>query len=170
MEDYKTVLEIVKKLPERVSKTRPYSRASYWKEHWNKDYYLQYAIDTGRPYQQIVAKFLQLKGTPIDNYQQVNFFFRRNEKLASELVGFPLEQIEKVYKYCETKMDSYRIALNTVGKYLEEDIDVLRANDKGEDPIITLNNGEKIYDINRLCELERQGKVYYKDEKWHEVK
>jgi hypothetical protein len=167
MDNYNEILKKLCKLPERVTKDNNYSRASYWKENWNKDYYLKYAIETGKPYQKIVAKFLQLKNTPIDNYEQVNFFFQRNQAVASQMTGFSLDKIERVYKFLETKMSSFRIALETIGKYLEENIDQLENTDK--EAIIILSNGEKVYDTKRLRELESEGKVIWRRDKWWEV-
>lgn len=168
MNNYNEILKYVLTLPERIDKKKgiTYSRAAYWRENWDKDCYLHYIYDTGAPYQKIVAKFLELKKTPIENYDQIGFFFQRNQRTASEMVGFSLEKIEKTYKYLESKMDSYRIALETVGKYLEENIEVLEHGK--EEPIITLSNGERIYSIQRLKELEKDNKISWDGRRWLE--
>ena len=165
-EKYKEILKQLKTLPDRVSKKEPVSKATYWKYNWNKDYYLQYVIDFGRPYQKIIGKFLQLKKTKIENYSQVNFFFQRNERIAKQIEGFSLEQIAKVYAYLEKKMSSYRIALETIGKFLEEDIDALMRSE--EKPILILKNKEYIYDTKRIKQLEQQGRIFWKNGKWQE--
>ena len=166
MSNYNEVMEVVNKLPDKINKKKDilYSKASYWKENWNKDYYLRYSMETGLPYQKIIAKFLQLKGTDLENYDQASFFFQRNERVASQMIGFSLDKIEKTYRYLESKMGSYRIALETVGKYLEENIEVL----DGREIIITLKDGEKIYDIQRLQELEFEHRIYWDNNKWRE--
>lgn len=165
---FEEVMAKIEPLPDRVSKNKPYSKASYWKENWNRDYYLRCSVLTGAPYQKIVSTFLLLKGTPLDNYDQVNYFFTRNEQEAKKLVGFPLEKIEKVYKYLDAKMGSYRIALETIGKYLEEDIDSLAHKEKGEEAILILRDGEQIYDITRIKALEQQNRIYYQGGQWRE--
>lgn len=168
MDNYNEVLKYVLTLPERMDKKKGItcSRAAYWREHWNKGYYLHYIYDTGAPYQKIVAKFLELKKAPLENYDQISFFFQRNQRTASGMIGFSLEKIEKTYKYLELKMDSYRIALETVGKYLEENIEVLERGK--EEPIITLSNGERVYNIQRLKELEKDNKIGWNGRKWLE--
>lgn len=166
MPNYNEVKNIVDKLPKKINTKKGinYSAASYWKENWNKDYYLRYSMETGLPYQKIIAKFLQLKGTDLENYDQASFFYQRNERVASQMIGFSLDKIEKTYRYLESKMSSFRIALETVGKYLEENIEVL----DGKESIITLSNGEKIYDIERLKELEQEKKIYWNGRRWLE--
>jgi hypothetical protein len=166
MPTFEKAMEDINKLPDKINTKKGilYSKANYWKDNWNKDYYLRYAIETGKPYQKIIAKFLQLKETELENYEQAGFFFQRNEKVASQMIGFSLDKISKVYKYLESKMGSYRIALETVGKYLEENIESL----DGTPPIIILKDGEKIYDIKRLQQLERERRIYWKNDKWNE--
>jgi hypothetical protein len=165
---YEEVKNELKDLPDAISKKNGilYSKATWWKEHWNKDYYLRYSIETGLPYQKIMSKFLQLKGTAIDNYEQAIFFYTRNQSIASKMSGFSLEKIEKVYNYLKAKIGDYRIALETIGKYLEEDLDLLN----GQEPIIILTNGEKVYELNRLKELESNGIICWRNNKWFQQK
>jgi len=135
-----------------------YGRADYWRQHWNKDYYLQYVLDTGLPYEKIIALFLQVKNTEISSYEEVNFFFSRNQRAAKDLTPFSLGRIKATLENL-LKTANYRVALETVGKYIEENLE-------GAEPIVTLKSGEKIYDTNRLTALEQRGEIKWNGKIW----
>ncbi len=113
---------------------------------------------------QILAWFALGKDYEFENKEQVNFFIKRNIRSAKRLECFDLERIIKVMRYLKESAD-YKWGLETIEKFILEDLNTL----KGEKPIIILKNGEKIYDTKKIIELEKEGKVEYKDKKWIEI-
>lgn len=129
---------------------------------WDKGVYLMEMMQ-GRDAMKILSIFATLKNARIDSYEQMLFFIKRNLKSAESLTIFPLEQVEKTLKYL-LKNANYKVTLETVEKYITEDIEVL----DGKEPIIKLTNGETVYDIQRLGDLEREGRIFYNGKTWLE--
>lgn len=135
----------------------------FHKLNWNKEFYLKYCFQYGKPKDRIISVFLEEKRVPIDNYEQAIFFFNRYNRIAKELEGFPIDRIRKVIQYL-VKNAEYKFTLETVGKYLEMDI----SETQDEEAIMILGSGEKVYTIERLQELEKLGKIEYIKNKWTE--
>lgn len=130
---------------------------------WHTRQYLEEMMQCKDKKMRIIALFAQLKDYHFDNYQQIQFFIARNQGTAKRLQCFPLNKIEKVLRYLIDSAD-YKVSLETIEKFILEDVGSL----KGEEPIIVYKN-EKVYDIKRLAQLEKEGKIKYSKDKWHEI-
>ena len=150
-------------------KTTQKKGKEYWVENWDgtgKEY-LESMLENKQKHIQIVGLFALLKGYKFENYDQVIFFIKRFIASAERLTPFDIDKIKNTLKYLIETAD-YKITLETVEKYILEDLDELR----GDKPIITLKNGEQIYKSSEIETLEQQGKIAYRDEaggKWEEV-
>ena len=112
----------------------------------------------------IIGLFLRAKGVRPENQEQLNRIFRRHVRAAKELDCYSDERIITALKYLIDNAD-FKWELSTVIKYIDEDFDKL----DGKKPIITLNNGERIYSVERIKQLEREGKIYYDNKGWREI-
>lgn len=131
---------------------------------WNTQEYLKGMEISKDKKIQIIALFARLKNYHFDNYEQMQFFIGRNQKAAKELECFPLDKIKATLQHLLDTAD-YKISLETVGKYVFEDIQTL----EGDEPILILSDGEKIYDIERLKQLETDKRITYIKNKWCEI-
>jgi len=111
---------------------------------------------------QIIAIFIKISLYSFENYEQLQRFIQRTTRVAKRLDCYELSRIWEVLEYLKETAD-YKVTLETVEKYILEDIPKL----KGEEPIITLKSGERVYDIDRLKELESKQIIHY-DNGWIE--
>jgi len=130
---------------------------------WNTDLYLREMEQSKNKRMMIIALFARLKNYHFDNYDQMLFFIFRNNAVAKRLECFSLDKIKATLQYLLNVAD-YKIALETVEKFILEDPQSL----KGEEPILVLSTGEKIYEISRLRELESNRKIFFDKGEWHE--
>jgi len=130
---------------------------------WDTNKYLSEMEQSKNKRMEIIALFARLKNYHFENYEQMQFFIARNQKSAKELECFSLEKIKATLQYLIDSAD-YKISLETCQKFIFEDIQILQ----GEEPILILKNGEKIYSIERLKQLEQGKKIYYDKNKWYE--
>lgn len=177
VDDLKQLFQYIESLPVRVLKSKnetekeykkrkelTLTQSKYWDTNWNQDTYFKFISQEHKPvYGKIIAVFSQEKDYQFDNYKQIAPFFDRNIKIARRLEGYNLDKIRRVCKYLNKKAD-YKWTIETVEKFILENIDEF----EGEKPIIILKNGEKIYDISRLQELEKQKRIHWIDNKWIE--
>lgn len=112
----------------------------------------------------IIAAYWKVKGVEYNNREQYNAALRRELRPSASLKGYDLDRVISTMKFLNKEAD-FKWTLETVHKYIDEDINQL----KGQEPIIILKSGEKIYDVNKLTELERRQLVYYKNGKWYET-
>lgn len=127
----------------------------------NSKQYLEVMSKDPKKHINVIALFAQVKGCDFENYDQIAGFIKRHARAAKELRCYDLNKIKKVLKYL-LKTADYKVDLHTVLKYIDEpQLD-------GEKPIITLKNGEKIYDTARLKILEQDNRIYWDGIKWLE--
>ncbi len=129
----------------------------------SSEQYLQLMLEDKKKHIRIISLFAITKKMSFDNYEQVNRFIGRHTRRAKELDCYTIDRIQQTMNYLDKTAD-YKWTLETVLKFIDEDIKKL----EGEEPIITLKSGEKIYDISKLRDLEKQGKIYYAKNKWLE--
>lgn len=113
---------------------------------------------------QIIGLFLKAKNTEPENQEQLNRIYARHVRKAQELDCYSTEKIMRAMKYLIDNAD-YKWTLESVVKCIDEDFDNL----EGKEPIIKLRNGEQIYSVERIKQLERDGKIYYDTKGWKEV-
>lgn len=130
---------------------------------WNTEQYLKEMEQGIDKRMHIIALFIRMKNYHFDNLEQMQFFISRNNGVAKRLRCFSLDKIKITLQHLIETAD-YKISLETIEKYIFEDIQTL----KKEEPILTLSTGEKIYDIKRLQELESGNKIYYDKDRWIE--
>lgn len=132
---------------------------------FNLKEYLQ-KMQNDKPHIKIIALFIAEKKYSFDTLEQIQWFIKRNVRAAKRLECFTLERIKQTLQYLIRTQD-YKIGLETVEKYIMENPQRL----EGERPIITLSNGEEIYDTTKLSSLERDGKIKYnsREKKWTEI-
>lgn len=128
----------------------------------SEDKVLQYIKSADIP-TKIIGLFMRAKGILPENNIQLNRIYARNIKAAKELDCYSLDKIIITMKYLKDNAD-YKWVLSTVSKYIDEDLEKL----DGKEPIITLKNGERIYSVERIKSLERDGKIYYTAKGWKE--
>jgi hypothetical protein len=112
---------------------------------------------------QIIGLYAKAKKMKFIDQLHVSEFYKRHVKDVPYLLAYQIDDIVKTMKHLIDNAD-YKWTLATVAKFIDEDLDSLA----GKTPIIILKNGERIYDINRLKELERAGRVYYQNKRWYE--
>lgn len=110
----------------------------------------------------IISTYWQFKRFNFDNNDQYTAALKRELRPAAALKGYGVARILETMKYLDTK--DFKWTLETVHKYIDEDFNSL----SGEQPILIIKTGEKIYDIKRLQQLEREGHIFYKNNKWQE--
>lgn len=114
----------------------------------------------------ILALFAILKGISFETYKQLQFYISRNVRPAKRLEAFDLKRIKRVYEYCEHEFGKkFKVGLETIEKFILEDIDSF----EDKDAILILKDGERIYDIERIAELEKEKRIKYLNNKWIEV-
>jgi hypothetical protein len=129
----------------------------------NSEQYLEKMLKDKKKHIQIIALFSKIKNYHFENYEQIQRFIKRNTRAAKELDCYSLDKIEQVAKYLD-KTANYKWTIESIIKHVDEDINRLT----GEEPIITLKNGEQIYEISKLRELERANKIFWSGHKWLE--
>jgi len=112
----------------------------------------------------IIGLFIRAKKYSPENQEQLNRIFTRHVRAAKELDCYSDEKIIQTMKYLIDNAD-FKWELSTVLKYIDEDFNKL----EGKNPIITLSNGESIYSVERIKQLERDGKIHYDSKNWKEV-
>lgn len=130
----------------------------------NSDQYLELMLTSKHKHVKIISIFAKLKEYSFDNYEQIQRFIKRNTRAAKELDCYDLDKIERVAKYLD-KTANFKWTLETILKYIDEDIDKL----SGEDPIIILRDGKKIYDVKQLREYEQSNRIKWDGRKWVEL-
>jgi len=133
-------------------------------EQFNAQQYLELMLKDKKKHIQIIALFALTKKYSFENYEQILWFIKRNSKAAKELEIFELDKIKRTLEYLLQTVN-YKVALETVSKFIMENISEL----KGEEPILILKNGERIYDTTRLRELEKLRRIKYVKNKWFEI-
>tara|TARA_R100001530_G_C4318741_1_gene155116 strand:- start:1255 stop:1698 length:444 start_codon:yes stop_codon:yes gene_type:complete len=136
----------------------------WWEENWDSGLYLRNMLEDAQQHIRIIATFALQKNYTFENYDQIQFFINRNAKPAKRLIPFTLGKIKQTLSYLLETAD-YKIGLETIEKFILEDIQDL----KQEESILELKDGEKIYETDRLNELEQTGKIKYEDNKWVEI-
>lgn len=111
----------------------------------------------------ILGLYAKAKGVVFENNIQLSRFYSRHIREARELDCYSTEKIIRVMKYLIDNAD-YKWGLSTVIKHIDEDMDKL----DGREPIIILSDGERIYSVERIKELERSGRIYYTTKGWKE--
>lgn len=111
----------------------------------------------------IIGLFLKAKGIVPENQEQLNRIYARHVKAAKELDCYSDEKIIRTMKYLKDNAD-FKWVIGTILKYIDEDFEQL----DGKEPIISLKDGEKVYSVERIKELERAGKIYYTSKGWRE--
>jgi len=125
--------------------------------------YVDKMLEDKKKHIQILAIFSKIKKYNFENYEQVQRFIKRNTRAAKELDCYSLSKIKQVAKYLgETA--NYKWTLESILKHIDEDLNDL----VGEKPIITLKNGEQIYDIKELRTLEQDNKIFWDGKRWLE--
>jgi len=133
------------------------------KEFNPKEKILQYITSTDKV-AQIIGLFLRAKNTLPENQEQLNRIYARHVRKAQELDCYSNAKIIRAMKYLIDNAD-YKWTLESVLKCVDEDFDNL----EGNEPIIILKDGEQIYSIERIKQLEREGRIYYDKNSWREV-
>lgn len=112
----------------------------------------------------IIGLFMRAKKMVIENNIQMSRIYARNVKAAKELDCYSDKRIIKTIKYLIDKAD-YKWTIESISKHIDENFEIL----EGKKPIIVLSNGENIYSVERIRQLERNGKIYYTGSRWKEV-
>jgi hypothetical protein len=123
---------------------------------------LQY-IQSSDKVTQIIGLFLRAKNVVPENQEQLNRIYNRHVRAAKELDCYSNKKIIKALKYLIDEAN-YKWTLESVIKCIDEDFEQL----EGKEPIIKLKNGEQIYSVERIKQLEREGKIYYDSKGWCE--
>ena len=111
----------------------------------------------------IIGLYLKAKKIVPENQKQLNRIFARHVKAARELDCYSDQKIIRTMKYLIDNAD-FKWVLSSLLKYIDEDLDDL----DGKKAMITLSNGERVYSVERIKQLERDGIVYYKGSSWVE--
>lgn len=127
--------------------------------------YVDIMLKNSRKHIQIIGIFARLKGYTFDNKEQIQWFIKRNSRTAKRLDCFELNKIKTTLKYL-IEQANFKVTLESVEKYILENVEEL----KGEQPIIILKDGEKVYDTKRIIQLESEGQVFYTGKEWQEKK
>lgn len=135
----------------------------WWKDNWDSNKYIENMLLDPKKFIRVMALFCKLKKYNFSNYDQVQWFIARNSRSAKRLECFETAKIQNTLIYLLETAD-YKVGFETIEKHIMENFEEL----KGEEPIIILLNGEKIYDIKRIQELESTGSISYKQGKWIE--
>jgi hypothetical protein len=127
--------------------------------------YMLKMLGDDKPHIKIIALFALAKKIKFNNLEQVQRFIKRNAKPAKELDCYDMNRIRDVILFLIEEYDGkYKIGLETVIKYINEDISKLSK----KKPIIILKDGEKVYDTDRLAKLERAKRINYSGSVWLE--
>jgi len=84
---------------------------------------------------QIIGLYGKAKQVIWDNKKQQQSFIKRNLRSARDLVGYDFNKIVNTMKYLIDNAD-FKWTLETVGKFIDEDLDKLKKLTKSEDDII----------------------------------
>jgi len=131
-------------------------------EKESADKIIKYIKDKDKP-TRTIGLLAKAKGIVFENNIQLNKFYKRHIRAAKELDCYSTEKIISTMKYLIDHVN-FKWELSSVSKYIDENLYKLI----GVEPIIKLKNGEQIYSVERIKQLERDGKVYY-DTKWKEI-
>jgi len=112
----------------------------------------------------IVGLYARAKKIFFDNDIQIMRFHQRHKGDARYLDCYSDRKIIRTLKHLIDEAD-FKWNLGTVSKFIDEDFDEL----VDKKPIIILKDGERIYDVERLTQLERDKRIQYQDGKWYEV-
>lgn len=129
----------------------------------NSSQYLSEMEKDKKPHIQIISIFAQLKKYNFENYEQVQSFIKRNIRPAKELQAYSMDKIKKTGQYLKENAN-YKWTLETILKHIDEDLDSL----EGKEPILILKTGEKIYDITRIKQLDKENRIIWDGNKWKE--
>lgn len=88
---------------------------------------------------QIIGGYLKVKQIEIDNKDKCQSLIKRNLRPAQDLVGYTLVRIKEVMEWLENKAD-FKWTLETVGKYIDEDLK--KINKSQEDEIQEILKGK----------------------------
>lgn len=135
-------------------------------DNFNGREYLKKMLNDKQKHIQIIAMFCLEKNFTIENKEQIQYLISRYSVEAKKLSCFPIEKIKATLQWL-LETANYKVELETIGKFIFETPEKLEK----KKPIITLTNGEEIYDATKLSGLEQSGKIKYnnKDKKWYEV-
>lgn len=120
-------------------------------------------IKTGNREERIVGLFMRAKKMNPENELQFKSIVRRQLPEVGDLVYYSDKKIITTLKHLIDTAD-FKWKLTTLFKYIDEDLEELQ----GDEPIIKLKNGERIYDIEELKRLESSGRIYYDNGTWRE--
>ena len=113
--------------------------------------------------ERIIGLLARAKNVTFENNIQIDRFYNRNIDKATELDCYSCEKIIRTMKHLIDNAD-FKWELSSVIKYIDEDFDKL----EGKEPIITLSDGEKIFNVGRIKELEQEGRIAYIGKRWKE--
>lgn len=125
---------------------------------------IQYIKSKDKKETPIIGLYMRAKGMKPENQAQVDSIYKRNIKPAKELICYSTDKIIETMKYLIDNAD-YKWTLESVLKCIDEDLYKLC----GIEPIIKLKDGEQVYSVERIKQLERDGKIYYDTKGWKEV-
>ena len=132
-------------------------------EQFNADEKITAYIKSKKKEARTIGLFIRAKKMKPENQAQLNGIYKRNVRATKELDPYGDNRIIRTMKYLIDNAD-YKWTLETVLKHIDEDFDSL----EGKEPIITLKDGERIYSVERIKQLERDGKIYYSKNRWQE--
>jgi hypothetical protein len=161
MSNLEDIIKKINLLPKSNKEKKIYGKGDYWRDNWSQDVYLAYCSQD--PKSRIIVEYVKVKKIYFENYEQASGFFQRNNRAIKDLACYSLDRIKGVMDYLSKKAD-YKWTLETVLKFIDEPMEKLT----GQEPIIILSNGERIYDIERLKNLEQSGRIYWDNSKWRE--
>lgn len=84
---------------------------------------------------QIIGLFAKAKKVELTSKELQSSFIRRNLRAAKDLSGYPVEKIIKTLKYLIDNVD-FKWTLESVGKYIDEDLTAMKTIGQSEDDII----------------------------------
>jgi len=113
--------------------------------------------------EKIIGLFMKAKGMTVENQIQLDRIVKKNYLDAQEYDCYSSEKIIRTMKHLVDTAD-FKWTLSTLNKYIDEDFDKL----EGKEPIITLSDGEKIFNVGRIKELEQEGRIAYIGKRWKE--
>jgi hypothetical protein len=84
---------------------------------------------------QIIGFYARVKNIAFSSLDQQRSFIKRNLRAASDLVPYHNEKIKETISYLQQKAD-FKWTLETVGKYIDEDLQLIERKKQTEDDII----------------------------------
>ena len=107
---------------------------------------------------QIIGFYALAKKVEFTSKEHQSTFIKRNLRAAQDLTAYDLERIKDVMRYLYQKAD-FKWTLESVGKYIDEDLGQIEKKKEKKDPVRVLYDGARVIQKFGVWVLERDNSI-----------